>query len=238
MSSEDSSGVTLALVDPSLLSSWEEMVKRGVECSLTLKHSKGKITAMLQCTTPASSSAPSSTSSAEKKKKKRKRNKEKSLKALLDYHQRLVVEKGLPPSRLMEQQAAAAAAVSPAPVPEPGQVSGEAIKCDQCDFVSKSTRGLKTHTSRAHKVDKTEGLREPEEVSVSPSASPILDTSREEVREEKEEPVSPLQPPPSSPPSLPCVDGCCTGKVRKHPCMGCFSSKVCPYQCGFPGYPR
>ena len=160
------------------------------------------------------------------------------MKALLDYHQRLVVEKGLPPSRLMEQQAAAAAAVSPAPVPEPGQVSGEAIKCDQCDFVSKSTRGLKTHTSRAHKVDKTEGLREPEEVSVSPSASPILDTSREEVREEKEEPVSPLQPPPSSPPSLPCVDGCCTGKVRKHPCMGCFSSKVCPYQCGFPGYPR
>ena len=39
MSSEDSSGVTLALVDHSFLSSWEEMVKRGVECSLMLKHS-------------------------------------------------------------------------------------------------------------------------------------------------------------------------------------------------------
>ena len=229
MSSEDSSGVTLALVDPSLLSSWEEMVKRGVECSLMLRHSKGKITAMLQCTTPASSSAPSSTSSAEKK-KKRKRNKEKRLKALLDYHQRLVVEKGLPPSRLMEQQAAAAAAVSPAPVPEPGQVSGEAIKCDQCDFVSKSTRGLKTHTSRVHKVDKTEMLREPEEVSVSSSANPILDSSREEIGEEKEEPVSPLQPSPSSPPSIRCK-GC--DKVlsgfwirEKQLCVDCYASAV------------
>ena len=125
-------------------------MKRGVECSLTLKHSKGKITAMLQCTTPASSSAPSSTSSAEKKKKKRKRNKEKSLKALLDYHQRLVVEKGLPPSRLMEQQAAAAAAVSPAPVPEPGQVSGEAIKCDQCDFVCKTGEVMREHVNAIH----------------------------------------------------------------------------------------
>ena len=53
MSSEDSSGVTLALVDPSLLSSWEGMVKRGVECSLLLKHSKGKIIATLQSTTPS-----------------------------------------------------------------------------------------------------------------------------------------------------------------------------------------
>ena len=151
------------------------------------------------------------------------------MKALLDYHQRLVVEKGLPPSRLMEQQAAAAAAVSPAPVLEPGHVSGEAIKCDRCDFVSKSMRGLKTHTSRAHKKLE-EVLREPEEVSVSPSAFPILDTSREEVGEEKEEPVSPLQP------SLHC-----TGKVRKHPCYECFSvpdgNFPCSAKCGFMGYP-
>ena len=101
MSSEDSSGVTLALVDPSLLSSWEEMVKRGVECSLMLKHSKGKVTAMLQCTLPAPSSTPSlipSPSSAMRRKKRGR--KEKRLKALLNYHQRLVVEKGLPPSRL------------------------------------------------------------------------------------------------------------------------------------------
>ena len=53
MSSDDSPGVTLALVDPSLLSSWEGMVKRGVECSLLLKHSKGKIIATLQSTTPS-----------------------------------------------------------------------------------------------------------------------------------------------------------------------------------------
>ena len=58
----------------------------------------------------------------------------------------------------MQQQAAASAAVSSAPLPESGQASGEALKCDQCDFVSKSTRGLKTHTSRAHKVDDAEVL--------------------------------------------------------------------------------
>ena len=95
MSSEDSVGVTLAMVDPSLLSSWEAMVKRGEECSLMLKHSKGKITATLQCTTPtpspARSSSPSPTSPA-KKRKKRKGSKEKRLKTLLAYHQRLVVE--------------------------------------------------------------------------------------------------------------------------------------------------
>jgi len=60
MSSEDSVGVTLAMVDPSLLSSWEAMVKRGEECSLMLKHSKGKINATLQCTTPTPSPARSS----------------------------------------------------------------------------------------------------------------------------------------------------------------------------------
>ena len=104
MSSEDSLGVTLALVDPSLLSSWEGMVKRGEECSLLLMHSKGKITATLQSTTPtpssAMSSSPSSTSSAGKR-KKTKGSKEKRLKALLAYHQRLVVEKGSCSSMLL-----------------------------------------------------------------------------------------------------------------------------------------
>lgn len=75
MSSEDSVGLTLAMVDPSLLSSWEAMVKRGEECSLMLKHSKGKITATLQCTTPtpslARSSSPSPTSPAKKRKKRK-----------------------------------------------------------------------------------------------------------------------------------------------------------------------
>ena len=95
MSSEDSVGVTLAMVDPSLLSSWEEMVKRGEECSLLLSHSKGKITATLQCTkpSPSSSLATASPSPPKAKRKKNKGNKERRLKSLLAYHQRLVDEK-------------------------------------------------------------------------------------------------------------------------------------------------
>ena len=117
MSSEDSFDVTLALVDPTLLSSWEGMVKRGKECSLLLKHSKGKITATLQCTTSTTlSSSTSSPSSSAKKRKKSKGSKEKRLKALLDYHQRLVVEKGLPLSKLVEQHAAAFTTAPSSPV--------------------------------------------------------------------------------------------------------------------------
>ena len=57
MSGKDSGEVTLALVDPSLLSSWEEMVKRGEECSLLLSHSRGRVTTMLQYTKPSPSSS-------------------------------------------------------------------------------------------------------------------------------------------------------------------------------------
>ena len=109
MSGEDNVGVTLAHVDPFLVSCWDKMVKRGEECSLLLKHSKGKVVATLQCTTPVRTltSLPSlSPSDLEKKKKKRKGAKKRKLEKLLAYHQRLVVEKGLPPSRLMEEHAA------------------------------------------------------------------------------------------------------------------------------------
>ena len=57
----------------------------------------------------------------------------------------------------MEQQAAATTTASSTPVSEPVQVRGEALKCDQCDFVSKSMRGLKTHISRAHKEPEYHG---------------------------------------------------------------------------------
>ena len=152
MSSEDSIDVTLALVDPTLLSSWEGMVKRGEECSLLLKHSKGKITVTLQCTTPTTpSSSTSSPSSSAKKRKKSKGSKEKRLKALLDYHQRLVVEKGLPPSRLMEQHAAASTTAPSSPAQSSGQVKEKQFQCDECDFSSESQRGLKVHVGRSHK---------------------------------------------------------------------------------------
>ena len=43
MAAADFSNVPLALADASLLSCWEEKVKQGVDCSLVLKHSKGKV---------------------------------------------------------------------------------------------------------------------------------------------------------------------------------------------------
>ena len=37
------SDVTLAPVEPALLLFWKEKVRQGMDCSLLLKHSKGKI---------------------------------------------------------------------------------------------------------------------------------------------------------------------------------------------------
>ena len=122
MSGVESSGVTLALVDSSLLSCWEEMIKQGKECSLVLKHNKGKVTTTLQST----SCLPHPSLSASNKTRK-KASKKKRLEGLLAYHQRLVEERGLPPSRLMLQQAAAASSPfnipsKPEPWPQWGAV--------------------------------------------------------------------------------------------------------------------
>ena len=147
MPDQDSIDVTLAHVDPSLLSCWQEMVKRGVECSLLLKHRSGKMIATLQCTTSSTrSSSPSTSSSSAKKRKKNRGNKMKRLEALLAYHQRLVTEKGLPPSRLMKQHAAALA-----PASSIQSSGGKQFKCDQCKFESDSQRGLRVHIGRSHK---------------------------------------------------------------------------------------
>ena len=176
MSGEDNVGVTLAHVDPFLVSCWDKMVKRGEECSLLLKHSKGKVVATLQCTTPVrtSTSLPSlSPSALEKKKKKKKRKgaKKRKLEKLLAYHQRLVVEKGLPPSRLMEEQAALS-------TPPPAKSSsGSKFECDRCDFVSDTQHGLKVHMGKSHK--NTEVLRDEEhEVSL------VLSEPSDEVRDD------------------------------------------------------
>merc|ERR1711863_120124 len=134
--------------DPTLVSSWDKLVKQGKECSLLLKHSKGKVIATLQCTTQSTPSAlfsSTSLSPSAKRKKKKKGSKKRKLEKLLAYHQRLVVEKGLPPSRLMEEHAAAS------PAPTGNSTSGKQFKCDQCDFASDSQRGLKVHVDRSHK---------------------------------------------------------------------------------------
>ena len=127
-------------MDSSLVSCWDRMLTLGEECSLLLKHSKGKVIATLQCTTPVKTSLLSLSPSAKEKKKKRKGSKKRRLEKLLAYHQCMVEEKGLPPSRLMEEHAATA------------KPSGEKqFNCDQCNFASDSQRGLKVHVSKSNK---------------------------------------------------------------------------------------
>ena len=117
MAAANSMDVTLVQVDTSILSCWEEKVKQGIECSLLLKHSKGKVITTLKCSVdlqpPKAGSvrnpAPSTQAEEKERTKKKKNNKgrkKRKLESLLAYHQRLVEEKGLPPSRLMLEHAA------------------------------------------------------------------------------------------------------------------------------------
>ena len=113
------------------------------------------------------------------------------MKSLLAYHQRLVDEKGLPPSRLMEQHAVV---LEPNPS-NPEQISdAKKVQCEQCDFSTNSQRGLKVHR-RAHKLIEPEVLREDHVHEVSLNFS-NLNAKREEdaqaqrdVEEEPEEQV-------------------------------------------------
>ena len=152
--------VTLASADPTLLSCWEEKVKQGVECSLVLKHSKGKIVTTLSCSVSRIPDArsPSPPAPASKPKKRRKRGGgQKRLEALLSYQQRLVEEKGLPPSRLMLQQAAVASGEEAAvqarihlPTTQAGDWRQRMFKCDLCDFYSSGQEGVSDHMKKAH----------------------------------------------------------------------------------------
>ena len=198
MSGKDSTHVTLAHVDPSIVSCWDKMVKQGEECSLLLKHSKGRVIATLQCTKPVKppSTSPSSSSSA-KKNKKKEGDKKKKLEKLLAYHQRLVVEKGLPPSRLMEEHAAAS------PAPSTKVTSEKQFKCDQCDFGSDSQRGLKVHVGRSHKNPEVLRDGEPDQSldlscasskreEISFNAEEASKWQEQEVEEQREIEVSPF----------------------------------------------
>ena len=152
MSGQDSFGVTLAHVNPSLLSCWEAMVKQGEECSLFLKHSDGRITATLQCTTSSASSTstpPAGELKKKKKKKKSKGNKKRRFEALLAFHQRLVDEKGLPPSRLMKQHAAASESASASQNIE----IRKPFKCNQCNYTCATSGNLQRHR-RTHSGEK------------------------------------------------------------------------------------
>ena len=76
MSGVESNGVTLPLVDSSILSCWEEMVKQGKECSLMLKHSKGNVTVKLQSTSKVSPLPQASLSASAEAKKGKKEEQE------------------------------------------------------------------------------------------------------------------------------------------------------------------
>ena len=142
--------VTLASADPAILQCWEEKVRQGAKCSLLLKHSNGKIETILKSTSMSAkpkvqSYAPPASSPVERKKRS-KGSKKTRLDALLAYHQRLVVEKGMPPSRLMLKHAAEA------PLhPVLAEQTPTDIKCDFCDFKTSSQNGLKIHKGLKHK---------------------------------------------------------------------------------------
>ena len=86
----------------------------------------------------------------------------------------------------------------------------KAFKCDQCDNTFKSENGLKIHVGKSHKnLNSTPAtpdcLRQQPGSSVSLSASPLLDTSREE-------------PSPTSP-----IRGRTTSPEPAEQCRKCFS---------------
>ena len=152
--------VTLVYADPALLLCWEEQVKQGKDCSLLLDNKNGKITTCLKVTNLRSLEAkipklvPSKNPQTVNKKKG---DKKKSVQKLLAFHQRLVKEKGLPPSRLMLQHAAAQVSspvIQPEPDHKPDQEDKvQEFKCEQCDYTSKSMHGLSVHKGHKHKDD-------------------------------------------------------------------------------------
>ena len=108
----------------------------GKDCSLILKYHGGKIK---RHKAVAHKLKPGHLSSfqAEKIDQKIKKKKKKNLEKLLSYHQRLVDEKGLPPSKLMMQHT---------------KHSNEQFKCDQCEFQPKILDHLKNHKNAVHKA--------------------------------------------------------------------------------------
>ena len=168
-------------------------MKKGVECSILIKHSRGKITTIL--TTNRSRDIDAKvpdpvTSQAEKMvKKKNKGGRKKRLEALLSYHQRLVEEKGLPPSRLMLKHAVAASPPTPPALRPDQEDTSKNFTCDHCDYSSRSKQGLKIHIGRQHK-DQQKPVPEFVQETI-----PQLDGGHP--------PLSPSPPPPPPPPPPP-----------------------------------
>ena len=142
--------VTLAHADLALLQCWKEKVSKGFECSLMLKHSKGRVTTILTSSSlkipVPRKSKPAPKISAEVITRKKGLPK-KRLEALLSYQKRLVEEKGLPPSRLMLEKAAA----TPPSPPSAEGAEASIFKCDLCYYYTHSKHGLSVHRGAKHK---------------------------------------------------------------------------------------
>ena len=134
--SSTTTDITLASADPALLLCWEGKVKQGEECSLVLQFKGGKVVTTLTCKSTKKLEAKKSspelllpTPVESKKRKSRKPN----MKKLLKYHQRLVNEKGLPPSKLMLKHA-----------------NNEQLMCEICGYIFKSESDLNMHMKTDH----------------------------------------------------------------------------------------
>ena len=135
-------------------------MKQGRECSLLLEYRNGKVTTTLKVSKLRRSEARTpisdTKSQAEKINKGYGGKKKKNLSKLLDYHQKLVDEKGLPPSKLMLKHAAKAPSASP-------PKDGCTFQCDQCENKFNSKRKLKQHMRNKHtNLQKPEELRDVE----------------------------------------------------------------------------
>ena len=83
-------------------------------------------------------------------KKKNRSGSKTRLEALQAYHQSLVVEKGLPPSRVMLKHSSSA--VSPyKTAKKPMQEKVTLFKCEICAYQSQSLHGIIVHKGRTHK---------------------------------------------------------------------------------------
>ena len=109
------------------------------------------------------------------KKKKNKGGKKKRLENLLSFHKRLVVEKDLPPSRLMLQHATSLPPPHLVQRPEPDE---NKFNCDHCAAFFNTKRGLNMHIRMMHKAtQKSETLRE-EDTDDSLNISEAYDVRR------------------------------------------------------------
>ena len=149
------------LLIPTYSSPGKKKVKQGRECSLLLKHKNGKVTTTLKVSKDVKSEArfPKTDSKSEAENKNQTKGGRK-LATLLAYHQRLVDEKGLPPSNLMVQHAAEMSSTS-SPAQKPGQEDiFNTFKCDLCQILLKTKQKLGKHMRNKHTdLQKPEELR-------------------------------------------------------------------------------